>query len=234
MRTTIVNSDALFLFLKENTKLSWYWIGFLLAIKNKNNVFNVKNKDKLQELSSIIGKKINNHFAFLNKNVIDLLSSIYKNQTHLISNEKIISMLIGIIDGKCSITFYEKKNSLSIFLELTTEYESLVVKILNKVFKLCDETYIHNAIFKKEKIRIYITNPIVINLLYKKSYEYHLPITEKWKKIENYSSVKYEIQRKRETLLPALLEQGYSLKDLSQTLGMSKSNVCRLKRRLKK
>ena len=234
MRTTIVNSENLLKFLKENTKQSWYWIGYLLAIKKQQNIFYTNKEKKLQELSSLIGKKINNRFSFSNQNIVEFISSIFNSSNLLISNEKLISMLIGIIDGKCSITFYHKKNTISVFLEINKEYEKIIIKTLNKIFELCDENYKNKITYKKENIRLYITNPIVINLLSKKAIEYSLPITDKWDKIKKYSSIKYELQRKRELLLPALLEQGYSLKDLAQTLEMSESNVCRLLRRLKK
>lgn len=234
MRLTIINSEKTLQFLKENTKTSWYWIGFLLASKTKNNVFFIKNKQKIQEFSDLINRKLNNHFSFTNNSILDFLSSIYKNPNQLISNEKVISLIIGIFDAKGSITFYEKKNSLSLFLEITKEYDLLIIRVLQKIFELSDEIYNKNITYKNENIRIYLTNPIVIGLLNKKAMEYNLQITEKWEKINKYSSKKYELQRKRETLLPALIEQGYSLDDLSQTLEMSKPNVCRLLKRLKK
>ena len=234
MRPTIVNSEKVLQFLKENTKNSWYWIGFLLASKTKNNLFFIKSEQKIQELSLLINKKTNKHFLFTNDLILEFLMSICKNPNHLISNEKVISLLIGIFDAKGSITFYEKKNTLSLFLEITKDYENLILKILQKIFELSDEVYNKKITYKKENIRLYLTNPIVISLLIKKASEYNLPLTEKWEKINNYSSKKYEKQRKREILLPALIEQGYSLEDLSQTLEMSKPNVCRLLKRLKK
>lgn len=148
------------------------------------------------------------------------------------STEKIISLFIGLVDGDGSIP-KRAKGSVTIDICMHKSWEKYVEEIVNTIFKVCGEVYNHHPYYDRSTFCIQISNPIVTKFLRKKADEFELPFLErKWNNIDISKRGRYEIRRRREKLLPSLINQGHSLQNIADMLEMHKSNLCRMIKRL--
>jgi hypothetical protein len=148
------------------------------------------------------------------------------------SIDKLLSLLVGLIDGDGSIP-KRKNGSVTIEIGMHKSWEQYVKNIIKLMYEVCGETYSHHPYYNKNIFCIQISNPIIIKFLKRKAKEFNLPfLKRKWDIIDENKIGRYEIRRRREKLLPALIEQGHSLQNISDMLNIHKSNLCRMIKRL--
>lgn len=149
------------------------------------------------------------------------------------SPEKIISLFIGLVDGDGSIPKRKRIGNATIEMCMHRSWETYVKTIVEIIFDVCGEVYNHHPYYDKATFRIQISNPIVTKFLKKKADEFKIPyLKRKWDNIHANQVGRYEIRRRREKLLPSLINQGHSLQNIADILDMYKSNVCRMIKRL--
>lgn len=247
----------------ENTKISWYWIGFLLAdghfsrngihlsLSKKDRahlqkfIEFIEYKGKVQTKTQItpFGRSHSNKISFGGKDEICKLTNIL-NLRHTcktynppedlpdLSQEKLICMFVGFVDGDGSIS-KRKRGNVTIEIEAHNSWKNYINQLINIIYECCGETYSNKIADFGTTVKFCISNPIVMKFLRKKIKEYCLPVLErKWNSLNKIDGSRFEEQRRREKLFPVLIKQGYSLKDLADFFNMSKPSVCRTIKRL--
>lgn len=190
----------------ENTRISWYWIGFLLADGHfsKNGIsLLVSNKDsehlqkfiKFTQYQGKIESKTKNtpygEFSSVGvtmgckKEVQKLMKILnlertcktYNPPTDLPKISK--EKLISMFIGFIDgdgCISKRKRGDVSIEIEIHSSWKKYMKSLINLIYECCNENYSNKIINMHTTAKFSITNPIVMKFLKNKISEYSLPI----------------------------------------------------------
>jgi hypothetical protein len=227
--------------LLEESIISYYWIGFIMAdghISDNRLVVTLSCKDieHLKKLASFLSCKI-----FIRKDKCSLALKDTKNLSELVKKYKIKhnktynppditsikadnlkAFAVGFIDGDGHICNQTKRKD----FKITIKCHSAWLHILSYVY---GKSYINNSGYAVACI----TNSEIIKDL-KKFVNFHkLPVLErKWNIINTNYISKQTIAKERKILVIELLQKGIPKKEIANIIGVSKSGVSQILKRL--
>ena len=234
--------------LLEGSHESFYWLGFLLADAHFDNgkrlTISIQDRDDnhLKKLSIFLGdvpmSKDNrynqNKLSIMHTDVISEICekySIIGNKTEfpvdisMLSEEQLLCLSIGFIDGDGSIGFQFKRKDVSIRIKchsswidnLKLMYPQAKIKINNQGYSTAN-----------------ISNSIHVKELKKAAIKYDLPFMErKWDKIDLNFISKQEKSKSNYKEIEKLLTVGKSIMQISDVLSMKYRTVYMAIRRSK-
>lgn len=240
--------------LLSNTPEALYWMGFLLADGHFTEtrlqvVLAEKDTEHLQSLSKFLGgvklRLIENRcqsgvfrsisLAIMHTEVVKKLRErwgIASRKTYTppnlskLSEEELIFVMIGFIDGDGHIARQRKSKTAKVVIRLGNHSSwaptlQLFSEIAHKMVQKPSATVI---ITKRNVAILKIKEEEVVRMLY--LFSEKIPsLKRKWEKIgENYISIQ-EKMSERDTKLQTLLEEGRQQVEIAKMMGMSVSNL---------
>lgn len=240
--------------LLEETPLSYYWIGFLMADghfteKRIKIELSIKDVDHIKKFAKFISadysegnsKRYSKYYgnccvSAANSDIVPLLRQKFKiqnNKTHhpcdikWIKNEDLLlSLIIGFIDGDGSIRKQSGRKDNQMTIKCHSSWFFNLQFISNTICKLCDLKPNITRINKEGYAVIDFTNSIILKFLKAKSKELNLPVLDrKWSRInENYVS-KFEKYRYVLEEVKILVQEGLKKYDIAQIVKRSPASI---------
>lgn len=235
---------------------TYYWVGFILAdgsICNNRLTITLHKKDLciLEKFAKYIKYKGNiKHYGdyiticIMDSIIIPLIKekfSISKRKTYNppdvnkyinISNDKLMSLLIGFIDGDGCIQKQYKRNDISCTIKGHISWINFI-SLLNKILSdLSDTNY--NSCFITKCGRYYdlFLNTEKSKLLKQYGLDFSLPVLKrKWDKVDLNFTSKQRISKQRKIKVKQMLKDGYTKTHIANILNISKSTISAMIRR---
>lgn len=226
-------------FLLDDTLISYYWIGFILAdghISNNRLSIGLSAKDinHLEKLAKLLGVKVRTFFikkynicslsCMDTMNISKLVEKydIKGNKTENppnisnISEKNMIALSIGFIDGDGSIKNVYKRQDFSIIIKCHKSW-------LNNLKLMYGKSYITNSGYATCNI----SNSIDCKRLKRFAIQHNLPILErKWNIINLAFKSKQEASKEKIEIIKKMIEENKSRKDMKKITGLSDSGIC--------
>ena len=228
--------------LLDNSLISFYWLGFILAdghLTNKRLRVVLSNKDEshLFKLSQYLETKVKyesvNNYPYIdlsNKTILSKIKekySISENKTtsppniYSISGDRLKALSIGFIDGDGSIGNLHNRPDFNIRIKVHSSWKN----ILEYMYEYC---YINN----KGYAQTTISDSSVIKKLKLFSINNKLPILpRKWNIVDMTYISKKELSRENIELTKLFLKHKISRNNICKLLNLSKSGLSLLIKR---
>lgn len=235
--------------LLEESELTYYWIGFLLADGHfsKTNKIRIclsgKDKshvDKFSKYISYRGDRINkNEICSMDYYIVPLIKKkfgieerkTYKppsvSKLNFKNDDLFVSMLIGFIDGDGCIQKQHKREDCKIVIKLYKSWLSVLQYMANRIYSVFEieppEARINNCGYAS----ICISNFSILRYLKKKTTELDLPVLErKWNKINENNKTRQERVFEKYIKIKGLLKKGLSRNLVCEKLGIKYNTLC--------
>jgi hypothetical protein len=238
--------------LLEDTVLSYYWIGFLMAdgyinhtVKRLKLVLANKDIDHVIKFANFI--RCPNHrpdtlksygVSVQDKDAVPKIIAKFgfkPKKTYnppSISNidfaeDLFVAFAIGFSDGDARIgKQYHRKDSV-ISIKVHNSWLEILNHIASKLYEICGLDRVPVAkINKKGYASLNMANSVVLRYMKLKSIDWELPvISRKWDLIDENFRGKVEKAKERRTQVLAMHKAGFRGKDIALTLGVSNSCV---------
>jgi len=236
--------------LLENTPVTYYWLGFLMADGSFNGYrlvleLGLLDSKHLQKFAKFIAyNKVikNNRLAVMDTKPIKLLRKKFNiqnnktihpcNLTNIKDNNLFISWAIGFMDGDGGIYKQIGREDCQLKIKTHVSWKENLQLISNRLSKIAKVPPPVVRINSYGYATLNLCNSILLKYLKNKINELHLPILDrKWSLIDlNYIS-RVEQAKINLVLIKKLLSKNYKHKDIALKVGVSEFSFCNTIRR---
>lgn len=242
--------------LLEDSSISYYWIGFIMADGHINHDTNrliislsSKDKDHLIKFSNFIGSNLCERNGVVSISIQDQIKmpvlinkfnfkprKTYNppNLSWIENDDLFLAFFAGFVDGDGHIKNLASHHTATLVIKCHSSWLSVLEIFCDRLENILGITF-----FSKPKINNQgyaswtISNHQIIKKIKRKIESLNLPLMKrKWDNIDLKLIRRHEQARINEGNIKMLIDQGFKQRDIAKKLGISDSCVCQIRKRI--